>query len=169
LGECPIEFPTGWARELAGSPVGGLATVTWLEQDCAGIEVVRLGTDDGDYQIVGTARHGSAYFVKPNLIQGPVFSPDGRLAAAACSRWSWWAPGGDPETPSPGGRLKAGHLAVLDTATMSVSEHDVVTSVPAGWLPPSSDDEMMGEPEFADARTVRVSLPTGDVMAFDLG
>jgi hypothetical protein len=92
--------------------------VTWLEQDCAGFVLVQLSSEGGDFQL-GGAGEFEGYFTKPNLLQGPVFSPDGRYAVAACSRWSWWAPGGDPETPSPGGRIKAGHVAVLAAAALA--------------------------------------------------
>ena len=81
------------------------------------------------------------------------------------------APGGDPETPSPGGRIKAGHVAVLDTRTMEIAEREVVTEVPAGWLPqhsPLVDNEVMGEPEFTGPRTCRIVLPTGAIESFEL-
>ena len=170
LGSCEVRFPTGGAMELAGSPAGGLATVTWLEQDCAGFVLVQLGQEGGDFQL-GAAGEFEAYFTKPNLLQGPVFSPDGRYAVAACSRRSWWAPGGNFETPSPGGRIKAGHVAVLDTRALNVTEREVVTEVPAGWLPqhsPLVDNEVMGEPEFTGPRTCRIVLPTGAIESFEL-
>ena len=171
LGSCQIQFPTGWAFELAASPGRTLVTVTWLEQDCAGFVLVRWGTESGDFQMEGVGPHGDGYYVQPNLIQGPVFSPDGRYAVASCSLWSWWAPGGNPETPSPGGRIKAGHIAILDTNTMTFNARDVVTEVPAGWLPPDhglGPEELMGYPEFTGPRTFRISVPTGEVEHFDL-
>ena len=171
LGSCQIQLPTGWAFELAGSPGDDLATVTWLEQDCAGFVLVRLGTESGDIQVEGVGPYGDGYYVQPNLIQGPVFSPDGRYAVASCSLCSWWVPGGDPETPSPGGRMKAGHVAILDTNNMSFSKRDVMTEVSAGWHPPDhglGPEELMGYPEFTDARRFRIRVPTGQVEHFDL-
>lgn len=169
LASCEIKFPTGCAEELAGSPTGNLATVTWVEQDCAGFVLVRCGTNSGDYQISGVGRYGHGYRVEPNLIQGPVFSPDGGYAAASCSLWSWWAPGGDPETPSPGGRIKAGHLVILDTTVLNFTEREVFCDVPVGWLPPDSASgpmEMIGFPAFIDERSLRLDIPTGQVETF---
>ena len=131
LGTTPISFP-GWATDLAVSPTNDLATLTWLEQDCAGFKLLRLHPDQAPEEIDNLGPHGDGYVVRPNLLQGPTFSPDGRYAIAACSLWAWWAPGGDPSTPSPGGRLKAGHVAILDTAALTFSEQDIFTPVPPG-------------------------------------
>lgn len=171
LGSCSVQFPGGWAFELASSPTGGLASITWLEQNCAGFVLVRWGTESGDSQIEGVGVNGDGYYVEPNLIQGPVFSPDGRYAVATCSLWSWWAPGGNPETPSRGGQIKAGKVAILDTVSMSFSERDVVTEVRVGWRPPDrgvGPEELMGYAEFTGARTFSIRLSTGQVEHFHL-
>jgi len=102
------------------------------------------------------------------LSKGAVFSPDGRYAVASCSLWSWWAPGGNPETPSPGGQFKVGHVAILDTGNMAVSERDVVAEVPAAWIPRDFSEELMGYPEFTSPRVFRIRIPTGHVQHFEL-
>src|SRR4051812_5522289 len=63
------------------------------------------------------------------------------------------------------------HVAALDTDAMTIRERDVVTEVPAGWLPqhsPLVDNEVMGEPEFTGIQTCRIVLPTGAIVSFEL-
>ena len=67
--------------------------------------------------------------------------------------------------------MKAGHVAILDARTMHFAEREVMTDVPAGWLPPDTGYgpmEMMGFPEFTGERTFRINIPTGAVECFEL-
>ena len=80
-------------------------------------------------------------------------------------------PGRNPDMPSPGGYIKAGHLAILDTKTMEITEREVITEVAPGWRPPDvgfGPMEMMGTPEFVGERAIRIDVPTGRAECFDL-
>jgi WD40-like Beta Propeller Repeat len=162
----PLRLPTGWPDRVVPSPRGNLAAVRWLEQDCAGVVLVTVA-EEGDRQL------GAGYRTEPNLIQGPAFSPDGRYLALSCARSSWWNPG-DPESPSPGGRLAIGRVAVLDLrdpAAPVVTERAVADEVAPGWSPDDEQferDELIGSPRFVSNREFTVRLPTGTEARFSV-
>lgn len=164
----PLDMP-GWCHDLVMSPIGTDAAMTWLEQDGAGFFHLRLDLPIGQELPQENADYE---YTDGNLLVGPVFSPGGRYLVASCSRWCWWAPDRDPETPSPGGRFKIGHVVVFDCLTWEYREVDVEASIDPGWSPQGAGgdlaSEIMGGPEFVDDDSFRITLPTGTTTSFRL-
>lgn len=167
IGSCEVESPTGWIDGVVASPVEDLAVFTWTEQGCAGFEFV-------DFRM-GEPRQvrGSGYSDTPNTQDGPVFSPDGRWLVASCGNDFWW--GGDPETPSPGGRFVCGKLVIADLHEGDLKKRFRVfpleVEVPTGWRTQDPNDitcEIPLEPTFLDAQTFSIILPTGEKRVYDI-
>ena len=122
ISRCVIRPPAGWIDRVVVSPRGDLAAFRWIEQGCAGFELVAL-TADGDRQTPG-----AGYRTKPNLLSGPVFSPDGSYIALSCGRWSWWMANledyweYDKDTPSSGGSFEVGHVTIFHVTIPKVEE-----------------------------------------------
>jgi hypothetical protein len=102
-----------------------------------------------------------------NAVQGPTFSPDGRLVAISEGFMSWWLP--EPvetlETePSPGGTLKRGRLTFVDVDSGSLHQVDVFGEVEMGWVPPHDiweRFELLGKPRFTSDGGVVLSPEFG--------
>jgi hypothetical protein len=160
---CLIAFPTGWPVYVTASPKGDLAVFQWQEQDSSGIEVFELTADEV------RQRKELRYRAQTTLVECPVFSPDGRYVALACTIPFWWGPdldNDDDDYLSPGGRFLVGEVVVLDTAEMVYRSLPVYEELPPGWSPCPSDISppeccMMEEPKFLDETHVSVRLTTG--------
>jgi hypothetical protein len=164
LRACPLErLLVGWFDDVVLSPRGDLAAVYWLEQSCAGVDLVALGEVDDKQLEDGSCSVGT------NWVTGPLFSPDGRYLLLATGPGSlWWAPAADedPDMPSPGGRFRVGDLVVfnVDTREQQAVVH-VHTDLPVGWLPESPESpetELLELAEFVTDSDFRLKLPTGD-------
>jgi len=168
VGACKVVLPEGWGNAVTVSPRGDLAAVRWFEQDAAGFVLVAL-REGGDRQLPDPG-----YRTAPdNLVQGPVFSPDGRFLVLSCGRGFWWAgddEGEDPTVPASGGRYEIGHVAIYDVREKAAQEIVIEEDVPAGWLPEDPEDlehnELLGEPRFIAAHEFTVTLPTGTERRF---
>jgi hypothetical protein len=78
------------------------------------------------------------------LLELPRFSPDEtRLLGGYGPRWlgGWWAPAGDLEDPSPGGRVSFGWLFVHHLPSGESSWHELVMDLPRGYRPDDVEDE----------------------------
>ena len=138
-----------------------LAVYVWLDQTEAGFEFLRV---DGD-SVEQLPDRG--YYGEENLIEGPVFSPDGRYAVAAYGGGIWWA--ADRYAASPGGERRAGWVAIADTQTGVTEERDVICRVKKGWRPEDPErirNEMLTCPEFTSAREFEVKTANGEVVRF---
>lgn len=160
LSTCGVKPPEGWVDRVVLSPRGEVAAVRWLEQDAAGFVLIGLGPD-GDCQWPN-----AGYRTAPdNLVQGPVFSPDGRFLVLTCGCSFWWSVDGeDPLQPATGGRYEVGHIAIYDLAERGAREILVEDEVREGWLPDDPEDmryELLGAPLFDSDREFTVMLPTG--------
>ncbi len=164
VGTYPFDLPTGWPDRVVVSPQNDLAAIRWIEQDCAGFVLVQLH-EEGDRQL---AHH--TYRTEPNLIQGPVFSPDGRFLVLSCGRAFWWNDEGeDPRVPATGGQYEIDHVTIYEVTSCSFEEFNIEIQIPSGWLPSDPDDisyQLLGEPEFLSATKFRVALPTGGEQQF---
>jgi hypothetical protein len=164
IGSCPIEPPTGWLTDIVPSPNGSLACVVWEDQCEAGIELVSWESGQPNR----LEDHG--YFGQSNLIDGPVFSPNGRHIAFTYGNGWWWSDE-SPETPSEGGSFNAGCVVIGDLDLGAFREIAVTVTVPQGWLPENPGDitnELLGCPTFIDDSTVALELRTGDVRRFSV-
>ena len=110
-----ITSPTGWFSHVVADPAGGTVAALWMEQDCAGVELIELDRY-GDLQVVGRGLQ-----VDSNWVTGPVFSPDGQLLLLFCGQGDpWWAPGKyDEDAPSPGGTFDFGEVVVYDLKSLA--------------------------------------------------
>lgn len=169
LSSCEVSFPSGWADGLTLSPTGDMAAVRWLEQDCAGFVLVALGPGR-DHQL-----SEQGYRTEPNLIEGPVFSPDGRHLALSCGRTWWWCERdwqrhADTPPPSKGGRFEIGHVTIYDVAQAAYQEIVVEDEISPGWPPHDPDSfewVLLGEPRFVSDTAFTVRLPTGAERRFE--
>jgi hypothetical protein len=162
---CIVTPPEGWVNRVTVSPRKDLASVRWFEQHAAGFVLIDLDPDE-DRQLPGVGYRTAPY----NLVEGPVFSPDGRFIVLTCGRGFWWSDeAGDPMQPAAGGSYELGHVAIYYLANHSVREIHVREEVPAGWLPDDPEDirnELLGEPVFADDQEFTVLLPNGSERRF---
>lgn len=163
-----IASRTGWFDNVAASPNGDVVAALWMEQDCAGVELIQLDRY-GDRQLVGRSLE-----VDTNWVTGPVFSPDGRVLLLFCGRGdSWWAPGSyDEDTPSPGGTFDFGQVVIYDLESQARSARNIPVRVPQGWLPRkpwSHRDFLLDEGRFVNGREIEIQLPTDEVIAVPLG
>jgi hypothetical protein len=144
------------------SPRGDRAAVLWWHQTEGGVNLVAL--DDG------SARHleDEGYTTREsNLVQGPVFSQDGRLVTISEGVVWWWLPDGaeSPEgTPSPGGTFRRGRVTAIEIDSRSVRHVDVFGQVDEGWIPPHDGwehFELLGKPRFISGDEVLVTPEFG--------
>lgn len=163
----PIVCRTGWFDNVAASPNGDVVAALWMEQDCAGVELIQLDRYGDRHLVDGSLE------VDTNWVTGPVFSPDGRLLLLFCGRGdSWWAPGtSDEDTPSPGGTFDFGRVVIYDLKSQATSAIPIPVSVPHGWLPRtpwSHRDFLLGEGKFLNNREIELQLPTDEAVAVRL-
>jgi hypothetical protein len=144
------------------SPRGDRAGVLWWHQTEGGVNLVSL--EDG----ATSHLEGKGYTTREtNAVQGPTFSPDGRLVAISEGFMSWWLP--EPvdslETePSPGGTFKRGRITFVEVDSGSHHQVDVFGKVEKGWVPPHDvweRFELLGKPRFTSDREVLVSPEFG--------
>jgi hypothetical protein len=144
------------------SPRGDRAAVLWWHQTEGGVNLVAL--DGGD------ARHlvDEGYETEEtNLVEGPVFSRDGRLVAISEGFVWWWLPHGadSPEgTPSAGGTFRRGRVTAIEIDSGSVRQADVFGDVEEGWVPPHDSwehFELLGKPRFVSGDDVLVTPEFG--------
>jgi hypothetical protein len=159
-----LTLPAGWPVDIVPSPDTAIACVVWEDQHKAGIEWVSWSG--------GRLRNvpGYGYSRDSNLIQGPVFSPDGDLVAMSYGAGVWWSD--ERHLPSPGGVRRLGWVVVGKPLSGTYQELDVVASVPEGWLPDDPDDiwnEFVSCPRFADDETILVDVPTGEERRLRIG
>lgn len=158
-----LDFPTGSLIDVIPSPSLPIAAYVWLDQTEAGMEFLDLTGD----RVAQIPDYG--YFGDSNLIEGPVFSPDGQYAVASYGAGVWWAE--EREEPSRGGRFKAGWVVVIDVTTGKAEERDVLCEVAPGWLPDDPDSiaaEMLSRPEFQSETVFAVTTSNGRTVTFDL-
>lgn len=145
------------------SPRGDRAAVLWWHQTEGGFNLVAL---EG-----GAARHleGQGYTTREtNCVQGPTFSPDGRLVAMSEGFTWWWLPepGENPEEePSPGGTFRRGCVTIVDIDSGSLHQLDVFGEVKGGWIPPHEGwehFELLGRPYFTSVNEIVLSPEFGD-------
>jgi hypothetical protein len=167
---CQVVLPEGWGNAVIASPRGDLAAVRWFEQDAAGFVLVAV-QDSGDCHL---PTHGHRV-AATNLMQGPVFSPDGRYLTLSCGRSLWWTgdpDGDDPAIPARGGHYLIGQVAIYDVATEATREIPIEVDVPAGWLPDDPeeplDGKLLGTPQFVTVSDFTVTLPTGGERRFSV-
>jgi hypothetical protein len=145
MDRCTITPPTGWFDHVVASPTGGLAAVRWIEQDCAGFRLVDLG---------GSLRQLSApqLEVRPNLVRGPTFSPDGRFLVLTSGNMVSEDPYERSET------LGSVWIYSIETETVRqivVQDESMRKRVPYSW------DEWLGQPRFVTDQEFVVRLPGG--------
>jgi hypothetical protein len=164
IGSAPIDPPTGWLVDIVPSPDRPMACVVWQDQCEGGIELVCWEGGQPE-QLAGRGYYGGS-----NLISGPTFSPDGRYVAIGYGEPCWWSEAA--RTPSKGSVLRVGWVVVGDTMAWRYREIDIAVTIPKGWLPADPDDtirnELLGCPQFVDARTLQVTTPTGVVKTFSV-
>jgi hypothetical protein len=163
-----IACPTGWFTNVVESPDQRSVAASWMEQDCAGVELIELDRY-GDRQLVGQGLR-----VDTNWVTCPLFSPDGRLLLVSCGRGDpWWAPPAHDEyTPSPGGTFDFGEVVVYDLKSQTKQEIAVPVTVPQGWLPRqpwSPKDYLLDEGRFVGNREIELELPTGEAVRLQVG
>ena len=159
MAELEICVPHGGVEYLALSPRGDRCVATWLDESEWGYVAIDV---DAWRQL-----EAELYWKTPTLAP-PAFSPDGNYVVAChYLRDAWWNDGRaeDPEEiPSPGGAWLAGAITTHDLATNTISRHDVMVTVPQGWLPDdpyNSVWNMLWGPEFITDREFRIWLPGG--------
>lgn len=164
VGVGQLSFPTGWPGTVAYSPTGDLAACQWIEQCSSGFELLSIKKGGEVSQIQGVG-----YSTSPNLLVGPVFSPNGLYVVASVSEEHFWSE--DYEEASPGGRLKAGRVVIGKARDGTYREVDVFAEVPPGWKPKDQllENEMISEPVFVDDEEFQVVLPTGQMLSFKCG
>ena len=156
-----VTFPTGWLVDVIVSPVAPLACFVWHDQCEAGIEFVAWS--DGSFQQL----LNRGYYGHSNLLEGPIFSPDGAVVVFSYGSYAWWSE--DPELPSQGGTFKVGWSVIYNVARGSYREVDVLATIPVGWLPEDPeriDHGMVSCPRFSTPDRFRVTLPTGEQQSF---
>ncbi len=159
-----IKLPRGWPVDVVASPQGGLACVVWNDQCEAGIELFSVTGSE----VLQLPNQG--YWHKhSNILECPVFSPDGRFIILASGRNAWWSDGEGHEAPSPGGTITVGCVIVGDTNSSQYHTVEVQTYVRRGWIPDDIEDvdnEMLSPASFADNDRFTVTLPTGEIQVF---
>ena len=157
-----VSFPTGWLVDVIVSPVAPLACFVWNDQCEAGIEFVSW--TDGSFQQL----HNRGYYGNSNLLEGPVFSPDGAVVVFSYGTDGWWSE--DPELPSQGGTFKVGWIVIYNVAHGSYREVDVLATIPVGWLPEDPEriyhNGAVSCPRFSTLERFSVTLPTGEQQSF---
>ena len=162
ISKCRVKPSACCNHHVSLSPRGDRAAVLWWHQTEGGVNLVAL--DEGE------ARHlvDEGYETnETNLVQGPVFSPDGKLVAITEGFIGWWLPD-EAETPegkpSPGGRFKRGRVTVVDVDSRAVDHVDVSGEVEEGWIPPHDSwehFELLGKPRFLSRHEVIVTPEFG--------
>ena len=157
-----VSFPTGWLVDVIVSPVAPLACFVWNDQCEAGIEFVSW--TDGSFQQL----HNRGYYGNSNLLEGPVFSPDGAVVVFSYGTYGWWSE--DPELPSQGGTFRVGWIVIYNVAHGSYREVDVLATIPVGWLPEDLEriyhNGAVSCPRFSTPERFSVTLPTGEQQSF---
>jgi hypothetical protein len=154
-----LDPPRGWIVDLVASPTGTLACYVWNDQREAGVELVEL-SGNTVRQLPGQGYYGR----ESNLLQGPVFSPDGCYLVFTYGKYAWWSPD-DPETPALGGQCNVGWIVVSDLESGNYRVIEVQTVLPKGWLPDNPNDlstMLIMSPSFCDTHDFKVVLPTGE-------
>jgi len=153
-----LKFPMGWLIDIIPSPSDKLACFVWQDQCESGIEFVSWK----EKELRQLPKIG--FCMNSNLIQGPVFNPDGSTLAMTFGGGFWW--GSTPEEPSPGGNFNVGCLIWSETGSGNYHRIDINVSIPIGWKPRDPEDilhnEFLSKPEFISPREVKVLLPTGE-------
>jgi hypothetical protein len=166
VGQCEIRLPRGWIVNLLASPTGTLVCCVWNDQHEAGIELFSIAGKEVR-QLGGRGYDGK----HSNLLEGPVFSPDGCYLVLAFGNYAWWSPG-DPETPSLGGQRTVGWVVVGDMRADNYRVKNVQKIVPKGWLPPNDPNDfrhvLLSCPSFTDSDHFKVVLPTGEERSFSV-
>jgi hypothetical protein len=159
IGTCALDFPSGWPGALAYSPSGELAACQWIEQDSSGFEFLAIAGEE-------IKQLGRGYKTQPNLLMGPVFSPDGAYIVSSATEDAWWS--GDQEEPSPGGRMRVGKVVIIDTKEFRPREIEIQADVPVGWRPPDElmKNQMITAPVFVEPGVFQIRIPTGQLMTY---
>jgi hypothetical protein len=165
VGQCEIDLPRGWIVDLLASPTGTLVCCVWNDQHEGGIELFSIAGKEVR-QLDGRGYYGKY----SNLLEGPVFSPDGRYLVFTYTNYAWWS-ANDPETPSLGGQCKVGWIVLGDMEAGNYQVIEVHKLLPKGWLPPDPNDfcdVLLSSPSFSDPDHFRVVLPTGEERSFSV-
>ena len=149
ISKCKVK-PSACCNEYVSlSPRGDRAAVLWWHQGEGGVNLVSL--DRGGAKQLEDEGYETR---ETNLVQGPVFSSDGRLVAISEGFVWWWLPedADSPEgTPSPGGRFRRGRVTAIEIDSGSLRQVDVFAEVAEGWVPPHDGwehFELLGRPRF---------------------
>jgi hypothetical protein len=159
------EIDAGGSDGLAICPTGDRAAVIFIQSPEWFYSLITLRP--------AVARSQASYQIDGYLMDGPVFSPDGRHVVVVSSpRYLWWTDAEDPEDwlqPSSGGLHEVGWIHVHDLEAERRTTHTLVMDLPAGWTPEAragDADEwpwtVLWGPEFTSPDTFRVWLPGGN-------
>lgn len=152
-----LEIPTGWPVCIVASPTKKLCCFVWQDQTEAGIEFVSW--DEGILKQI----KGQGYYGHSNLIEGPIFSPDGCFIVFCYTKQWWWV------EPFLRENVEIGCIVICDVNSWNYQKVDIITSVSAEWTPNNFRDirdEIIQCPEFVDIREFCVKLPTGENKTF---
>lgn len=163
VGSTELTFPTGWLTDIVPSPTETIACYVWMDQTEAGIEFLSWNAG-GIVQLEDRGYYGSS-----NLVEGPVFSPDGRFVVLSYGEDVWWSD--DREEPSAGGPRKAGWVTIVNVKTGEQREIDVVVQVEPGWKPADPEGvrcDQLSCPVFETPLTFAVTASNGVVARFSV-
>jgi hypothetical protein len=165
LAECVVKPWACCNTYVALSPRGDRAAVLWWHQGEGGVNLVAFG--DGD-----PTRLAGYMTRETNLVQGPTFSPDGRLVAISEGFGWWWLPreAEDPEVErSAGGTFRRGRLTLVEVDSGSVEHFDAFGEVEKGWVPQHDaweHFELLGRPRFVSGDEVVLEPEFGEPCRF---
>lgn len=155
----------GGVRYLVLDRSGRRCLATWLDENEWGYVVVDLES----MRQTDMSFHSTSASLSP-----PGFAPNGdSIVACNFFRTSWWNDEHDDpaEIRSPGGLRKLSTISVQDVQSGTVSTHDLMVDLPAGWLP---DRPHEGEwstvwgPEFVSDRAFKIWLPDDSTEVIEL-
>ena len=155
-----LKFPMGWPIDIVSSPTDKLTCFVWQDQCESGIEYVSWKEGDLHQLLdIGFCKANS------NLIQGPVFNPDGTAIAIAFGAGVWWAE--TPDKPSQGGEFPVGSIIFSETGSGKYIQKDIFVNIPEGWRPKdptnSVHNEYLPAPIFLSSHEIKIELPTGEI------